>query len=396
VKALTQGPTSDTVVVVFCSSTLPTGWSEADAKLPAPGAFGKAVCKTDDIPYEWMNDIYRVGLIPDCFQSGAGLTALTNYDVFYKYTLKNGKLKDPVPFFAAEVAVTPGHLGGGIATIPDGGILWSPGDCTIFGIEGAYAPQLDDEWCGKINLIRTDKIGKYTTVAKGVRNPQQIRVYKRKNNKMASSKDEKKTKSLDVAFMDIGGVTAEEINYVTLNDLLKKMPNFGWGRNIKDGKAREGTFYVDAGVGGVLGTQPQCVADAPLDESGYVQPWIQFGRTETDFFYAVSSLVIPAKGVKTVKLMWTEFNTGIVMGTPSKHGKTVGPETSFKYRLYDTDGNELSSLNDLVQEELGDVGYYRGDARLFHLPDGSPGAFIERTGVFYKLKEINIPTESNA
>ena len=63
VKALTQGPTSDTVVVVFCSSTLPTGWSEADAKLPAPGAFGKAVCKTDDIPYEWMNDIYRYVLL---------------------------------------------------------------------------------------------------------------------------------------------------------------------------------------------------------------------------------------------------------------------------------------------------------------------------------------------
>jgi len=59
VKAMTQGPTSETVIVVFCSSTLPAGWSEADAKLPAPGAFGKAICKNGDTPYEWVNDIYR-------------------------------------------------------------------------------------------------------------------------------------------------------------------------------------------------------------------------------------------------------------------------------------------------------------------------------------------------
>jgi len=187
----------------------------------------------------------------------------------------------------------------------------------------------------------------------------------------------------------------EEINVIKLQELLKRKnfmrPNFGWGRNIKDGKAREGTFYVEAGIGGVLGTQPPCMEDAPVDEPRYIQPWIQFGRTETDIYHGISSLAVPSKGVDTIKLMWTEFNTGIVMGTPSKHENTVGPETSYKYRLYDTDGNELSSLNQLVQEELGDVGYYRGDARLFHYPDGCPGAFIERTGVFYKLTEIDAP-----
>ena len=174
------------------------------------------------------------------------------------------------------------------------------------------------------------------------------------------------------------------------------MINFGWGRNIKDGKAREGTFYVGQGIGGVLGTQPPCTADAPLNEPGFTQPWIQFGRTETDFYHGISSLAIPAKGVETVKLMWSEFNTGLVMGTPNKHTKNSGPEVSYKYRLYDSDGNELSSLNQLVQDELGEVGYYRGDPRLFHYPDGSAGAFIERTGVFYKLTEMSIPTESDA
>ena len=228
VKSMTQGPTSGTVIVVFCSSTLPTGWDEADAKLPAPGAFGRAICKTDDTPYEWMEDIYRyvpslmimslkrvilfysyrIGVIPDCSQGGAGLTTFTGYDVFYKYTFKNGKLKDSVPFFVAEVHVHPGHLGGGIATLPDGNIIWSPGDCVLFGFEGHHAPQLDDEWCGKIHLIETEKVGKYTTVAKGVRNSQQMRVFKKKNNKKATAKDEKKTNKIAVAFMDIGGVTA--------------------------------------------------------------------------------------------------------------------------------------------------------------------------------------------
>jgi len=150
----------------------------------------------------------RLGTVPDCVQSGAGLTTLTNYDVFYKYTLVNGELTNPVPFFVAEVSVAPGHLGGGIATLPDGNILWSPGDCTIFGLDGHYAPQLDDEWCGKIHLINTSKVGEYNTVAKGVRNPQQMRVYMRWNSKKASAKDANRVKSIDVAFMDIGGVTA--------------------------------------------------------------------------------------------------------------------------------------------------------------------------------------------
>ena len=49
-----------------------------------------------------------------------------------------------------------------------------------------------------------------------------------------------------------------------------------------------------------------------------------------------------------------------------------------------------NGLNDLVREELGDVSYFRGDPRLFHYPDGQAGVFIERTGVFYKLTEIEL------
>jgi hypothetical protein len=69
-----------------------------------------------------------------------------------------------------------------------------------------------------------------------------------------------------------------------------------------------------------------------------------------------------------------------------------GPDKTYKYKLYDVDMNLLEgALNDLVKEELGEVGYYRGDARLFTYPDGQAGAFIERTGVFYKLTEIAMP-----
>lgn len=67
---------------------------------------------------------FRVGTVPQCFQNGAGLETLTTYDVFYKFKVVNGALTNPEPFFTAEVHVNPGHLGGGIATLPDGNILW--------------------------------------------------------------------------------------------------------------------------------------------------------------------------------------------------------------------------------------------------------------------------------
>ena len=89
-------------------------------------------------------------------------------------------------------------------------------------------------------------------------------------------------------------------------------------------------------------------------------------------------------------------NSGIIMGTHTQfktwttYDNYDGPVRTYKYKLYDADMNLLEgALNDLVKEELGDVGYSkRGDARLFTYPDGQAGAFIERTGVFYKLTEI--------
>ena len=260
--------------------------------------------------------------------------------------------------------------------MPDGNILYGPGDCTFFGINGHEPPQLDDEWCGKIHILYPDQPGVYKTVAKGVRNSQQMRLYNGNTR---------------LAFMEIGGVTAEEVNSYDLADLENTndgLANFGWGRNT-DGFAREGTFYVEDGIGGILGTQPPCLKNTPIPEDGFVQPWVQFCHTPDDAYYGISSLAIPSSG--SVEMLYTEFNTGILMGTDSAAqdpDEYAGPATAYKYKLFAEDDTEISAFNELVQEELGEVGYYRGDPRLFHYPDGTVGVFIERTGVFYKLTEV--------
>lgn len=257
----------------------------------------------------------------------------------------------------------------------------------MFGTNGHAAPQIDSETCGKILSIDPENPGSYEVVAKGVRNSQQMRLVETMPYPLSLVVSNK-----HLVFMDIGGVTAEEVNSMPLSDISSKITNFGWGVNEDDGIAREGTFSVTTGNMGILGTEPPCDGDREIGESGFAQPWIQFGRTAEDFFYAISSFAVACRMDK-LKLIWSEFNTGLIMGTteefcPDKYG---GPSKAYKIKLYDDEGNYLEGgLNDLVMEELGEVGYYRGDPRLFHYPDGTAGAFIERTGVFYKLTEIEI------
>merc|ERR1712028_110094 len=130
--------------------------------------------------------------------------------------------------------------------------------------------------------------------------------------------------------------------------------------SLTDGLAREGTFYVEPGNGLVLGSEPVCKKKVPQPEPGFIGPWIQFGRTADDYFYAISSFAVPSKGVDKLKLIWSEFNTGKILGT---------------------------DLNDLLEREIEPSFTTRGDPRLFHFPDGQAGVFVERTGVVYKLTE---------
>jgi len=408
VHNILEADNADEIIVVLTSTTLPTGWSEPDAPLPAPGAYPGYVCKFGNTTL--VRDIYRMGTLPACVSNYGGFSCYTIYNVFYKFKFdESGQLaNDPTPFFVIENQMVPGHLGGGALTVEGGKILWSVGDCTIFGFDGSYAPQSDDQTCGKILLIDSTEVGSFEIAAKGVRNSQQMRVKegtmeatttlipsakKAKSKKGIKGKKSKgSTNPNTLVFMDIGGVTAEEVNAVSMEDILdtSTIENFGWGRNQIDGKAREGTFYIAPGYGAVLGDQPACESPIASPEEGYIHPWIQFGRTEFDFYYGICSFVVSDESFNKLSLVWTEFNTGNVLGTTESYSSD-GPSKGYKINLYDTDMTPLpSGFNDLVKEELGEVGYYRGDPRLFHYPDGTAGVFIERTGVFYKLTEIAI------
>lgn len=383
VHMMSKGRANDEVYIVFSSTSLPEGWNEADGKLPTEDEFPGYFCGNETLP---VSDLYRVGTIPDCVSMGAGINATTIYNTFYKYTLSGDTLSDPKAFFVQANQLLPGHLGGGMTTVDNGKVLWSVGDCLMYGTDGRAAPQLDNETCGKILLIDPDS-GSYEVVAKGVRNSQQMRIVETTPYPLSLVKSNKL-----LVFMDIGGVTAEEVNAKKLSDILDgtTTANFGWGRD-ENGIAREGTFSVEPGALGILGTEPPCDGDMEIGEEGFDQPWIQFGRTETDIFHGISSFSVGC--FDKLKLIWSEFNTGLIMGTTEEFcvDDYKGPSKGYKIKLYDTDGNYLEGgLNDLVMEELGEVGYYRGDPRLFHYPDGTAGVFIERTGIFYKLTEIEI------
>jgi len=394
VKSVTQGKNKNFIYVVFTSSTLPKGWDSPDSGLPPPGTYSQWVCGAGN-QTTFVRDIYRPGVIPACAPNGAGLPSLTGYDVFYRYRVNpNGRLRNPTPFFVGEHSIVPGHLGGGIVTVPKGSgadrgkILYSTGDCTVYGLDGSYPPQLDFETCGKILLIDPSEKGKYDIVAKGVRNSQQMRVYSERE------RDTNGKRQNVLAFMDIGGVTAEEVNAIPLKTILngKNIKNFGWGRSLVDGLAREGTFYVEPGNGLVLGGTPACTERAPMPEQRFIQPWIQFGRTASDFFFAISSFAVPSKGIDKLQLIWSEFNTGKILATDKMYRRGFPPSKGYKIRVFDSEGELLpNDLNDLVGREIEPGFTSRGDPRLFHYPDGQAGVFIERTGVFYKLTERTLP-----
>ena len=76
---------------------------------------------------EFVRDMYLVGPLPSCFS--VEFTSKSIYDVFYKYELTDGGLINPVPFFVIVYQLLPGHLGGGIASTGDGGLMWYVRDC---------------------------------------------------------------------------------------------------------------------------------------------------------------------------------------------------------------------------------------------------------------------------
>lgn len=359
-----EGSRNDTMYVAFTSGTLPT----ADIPLyempaPLPG-----VCCLPTVP---VPDLYRIGdlslLPPPSFLFGV---TRTEYQVLYEFKVAGNKLKSPRAIAAFETQSGPTHNGGGMLTLEDGRILFATGDGLPFGAEGRAAPQDPASHLSKL-LIVDPNDGSFEVAAMGLRNVQRM--------EYSLFAD---TDGVVVSFADIGGVTAEEVNYASLADLLdtSSIENFGWGRN-SDGLAREGTFYVAPGLPLVPGTDPPLSGVAPSPESGFIQPQAQYGRNDTGGLggVAVSGPVTSLVSFDEISAAFTDLASGFLYATVAGFDETN--VEVFLVNLVDGAGSSLASLNDL---EGGRV-----DPRLFRFPDGSAGVLLESSGDFYRLTEID-------
>lgn len=389
------GPTHDTIIVVFTSASLPN-----DNLFPE----GVSVL---ELPTDFEYNLEEVGNCTDitvCFGDSPPLCCFgqTVYKLFYKFKFNSDSadsssssksadssyLSSPELFFALEMQTTFGHDGGAMITIPDDGrILYGVGDCLPYGLNGLYASQDADSHCGKMLLIDPTS-GSYDIVASGIRNSQQMNL-----------------EGDDIVFMEIGGVSAEEVNAIPLADLLDPthVDNFGWGMVREESRngtefGREGTFAV--GRGEILQfSNPPCLGGQTKDEAeGFITPYMQFGRGPGVPLFGITSSVISEKSFHNIKVAASEFNTGTMIVALEDVDKYAGqPAQSYFVDLYkEAPTKELVPLEDgfntLVVEALnldpqsGDS--IRGDSRLFKYPDGSAGVFIERTGQFFRLSEI--------
>lgn len=397
-----QGPTPDTMIVVFTSTTIPPNYAGVPLSVPDNQEF-KLWSEGD---CDGLADFGSVcANFGNIFPAGFGCcTSQQVYKVFYKLDINatDGRLINvdtAVPFFAYEIQQTYGHDGGGSIMTSGGKLLWGVGDCLPFGYSGLFASQDMTTHCGKMLLIDPDAVGSYQIVAKGVRNPQQMFLLPNDN----------------VLWIDIGGVTSEEVNQVPLADLLdtSTIENFGWGIRPGENFAREGSFKVDEGTRfGAFGVEPACINEqSAADQVGFLLPYMEFANPKSagGAFYGVSGAVGPSTSFSTIKVAATLFNE--IVGGESISRLVVGledytkntPIQAYHASLWQEKSGALVEMtlgfNDLVRDlQLNDpisAGDFfpgrtpwRGDARAFQLPDKSAGVFIERLGRFYKLEEI--------
>jgi hypothetical protein len=289
------------------------------------------------------------------------------YQVFVEFDYKRGALSNPRPFLALQTQEGPFHSGGGLIVIPDGRLAYTTGDNLPFGMEGRRAPQDDSSHLSKLLLI-DPATGDVEITAKGLRNVQHI---------------QRTEDPAGIAFADIGGVTAEEVNFIRWPDVIdtSTIENFGWGRNADDDLAREGTFYVGPGTPFRLGDQPAAEAMAPVPEPGFEQPLAQYGRGALNpfNFVAASGPVSSDKSFRQISLLMGDLANGEVYATTDKIDGLDVP--LFLVNLVDGDGNPIgNSLNVLAGG--------RSDPRFFLFPNGEAGVLLEATGAYYILKEV--------
>ena len=269
---VSQGSEQGKIFVTFTSDTRPDFSDSGSAasgytvrELPPPLKGEVPSIPFDPTSLVEIADLYRptpddLSGFPDFIPKTTGV----KYQVVYEFDIDGDDLINPRALTAFEVQSSPtGHHGGGMATTPDGKILFATGDNLPFGTNGRDAPQDDTEHVSKLFLI-DPATGNAQVVAKGLRNVQQVQIFEKDGVQY-------------VGFADIGGVTAEEVNVVLLDDILDTgtIENFGWG-NAPDGAGgvtgREGTFYVSDGIPGILGTQPPATGWRPLPRQDSSSP----------------------------------------------------------------------------------------------------------------------------
>lgn len=152
--------------------------------------------------------------------------------------------------------------------------------------------------------------------------------------------------------------------------------------------------------------KPPCLAQQTgAEKKGFVPPFMQYGRSEGVPLFGITSAAVSDVSFNKIKVATSEFKTGTMIvaledvnGYDSLPVQSYNPAQPYFVKLYKQSGTgDLGVLpyafNTLVAEflhldpENDDI---RGDSRLFKYPDGSAGVFIERTGQFFVLSEIDI------
>jgi len=353
---IAPGSAPNKMYVIFTSDTPPRNVPIRQLPQPLPG---NCCDLNNPIP---VADLYRIGPLPGGLNFVFGSTQ-TDYQVVYEYKVTGNKLKQPKALAAFEVQSTNAvHTGGGATTLPDGRLLFATGDSLPYGTDGRAAAQDPNSHLSSLLLIGPDK--SVQIAAKGVRNVQHI---------------ELSTDEAVVRFSDIGGVTAEEMNQVSVADLVDTsvLENFGWGRN-PDGNAREGTFYLGSGVPLIFDTQPPARAFAPSPEAGFFQPFAQWGRTDPNGGVAATGPVTSDVSFSCIEAFFSDLSSGKAYASLSTNA-VAG--TVYRVNLVTEDEEPLDSFRDLI-------GGLRADPRFFRFPDGTAGVLLESTGSFYRLTEI--------
>jgi hypothetical protein len=274
--------------------------------------------------------------------------------VLYAFAFDGERLTSPRPITAMQVR-TEGHTGGGLAVLPDGLVLFAPGDNGDSYEDGRAYSQDPSVHLSKLVSIDPET-GEVAIMALGVRSAQRLVV-------TGSGADTR------VSFVDPGGWVAEELNSFLVRDWFSSQSrmNFGWGR-AADGRAREGAFYLDP-----VGNSTALIADLERD---FRAPVASFGR-ESSPFVAVSGPIVGAASFKRITALFGDLVSGEIFAVTGSMAETNHPV--FRVRLVDDHG-ESATLRGLS-------GQKRPDPRFFTFPDGAAGVLIEATGQFYRLVE---------